>query len=85
MPYTIQIKASALKALGKLPRADRARLRNRIEALASEPQPPGAVKLSGREDFWRIRAGDYRVVYAVLKRALVVLVVRIGHRRDVYR
>ena len=85
MPYAIQIKASALKALEKLPQALRVRIRDRIAALAANPRPPGAVKLSAADDFWRIRAGDWRVVYAVLDRRLIVLVVRIGHRRDVYR
>lgn len=55
-----------------------------IEALASDPRPPGAVKLAGRDDF-RIRVGDYRIVYAVEDAEQIVLVARIAHRREVYR
>jgi mRNA interferase RelE/StbE len=55
-----------------------------IDALAHDPRPPGAMKLAGRDDF-RIRVGDYRVVYAVDDRARIVLVARIAHRREAYR
>jgi mRNA interferase RelE/StbE len=85
MPYTVQIKASALKALARLPRTDRLRIKARIDSLAAEPRPQGAVKLAGPEGLYRIRVGNYRVVYALSDAALVVLVVRIGHRREVYR
>ncbi len=61
-----------------------ARIAAAIEALADEPRPHGVVKLAGRDDF-RIRVGDYRIVYAVDDAERVVLVARIAHRRDVYR
>ena len=57
----------------------------RILALAEDPRPPGAKRLAGSEGLHRIRVGDYRVVYAIEDDVLLVLVVRIGHRRDVYR
>jgi len=85
MPYTVRIKASALKVLAKLPRTDRLRIKVRMDALSADPRPSGATKLSGPEGLYRIRAGDYRIVYAVQDKALLVLVVRIGHRREVYR
>lgn len=62
----------------------RERIGAAIEALAVDPRPPGVVRLAGRDDF-RIRVGDYRIVYAVDDPGRVVLVARIAHRRDVYR
>jgi mRNA interferase RelE/StbE len=85
MTYTVQIMASALKALGRLPRADQERIRDRIDALAFAQRPAGVAKMSGTEALYRIRVGDYRVVYQVRDEALLVLVIRVGHRKDVYR
>jgi mRNA interferase RelE/StbE len=82
--FSVKIKASAAKALRALPRADRERLAAAIDRLADEPHAGGALKgefLGLR----RLRVGRYRIVYEVLDRELTVLVVRIGHRRDVYR
>lgn len=62
----------------------RERIGNAIDALAADPRPPGAVKLAGHDDF-RVRVGDYRVVYAVDDTERLVLVARIAHRREVYR
>ncbi|MHB1558699.1 MAG: type II toxin-antitoxin system RelE family toxin [Isosphaeraceae bacterium] len=56
-----------------------------IRQLADDPHPPGSRKLKGTNDLYRIRAGDYRILYTVEGRRLVVLVVNVGHRRDVYR
>ena len=67
------------------PRSVRARIVSRIEALAQTPRPRGSQKLAGDEERYRIRQGSYRVVYAVDDTARVVEVVKIGHRRDVYR
>jgi mRNA interferase RelE/StbE len=61
------------------------RIVGRIEELAAEPRPRGAVKLQGEDDLYRIRVGDYRVVYTIRDEELIVLVLRVGHRRDVYR
>ncbi len=85
MAYTVRIKASALKTLAKLPASDRARIVTRIEALSADPRPQGVTKLAGPEGLYRVRSGDHRVIYAVHDEVLLVLVVRIGHRRDVYR
>jgi mRNA interferase RelE/StbE len=57
----------------------------RIDALALDPRPPASKKLPGGEDLYRIRVGDYRVIYQVQARIVVVTVIRIGHRRDIYR
>jgi len=82
--YSLFIKPSAIKELEVLPAKDRRKIVSRIEGLASEPRPRGCEKLSGLEQY-RVRQGDYRVVYGVDDDARVVIVVKIGHRRDVYR
>ncbi len=56
----------------------------KLRALAEDPRPRGCKKLAGREDIWRVRVGDYRVLYQILDDALLVLVVRVRHRKDVY-
>jgi mRNA interferase RelE/StbE len=83
--HRVQIKESALKALKRLPAPVRARAWEAISDLADDPRPQGCRKLAGEDDLWRIRIGDYRVVYQVLDAVLTVLVVRIAHRREVYR
>ena len=82
--YRVLIKRSAARELEAVPPKDRRRLVTRIEALASNPRPPGVQKLSGEEKY-RLRQGDYRVLYEIVDQELIVTVVRIGHRREVYR
>ncbi len=84
MTYSISIKQSAAKALEKLTREDRLRIISAIDQLKTNPTAGGALKgeFSGLR---RIRIGNYRVVYEVQDHKLVVLVVRIGHRREIYR
>jgi mRNA interferase RelE/StbE len=57
----------------------------KIQALASHPRPAGYAKLHGADDLYRVRQGDYRIIYQILDKALVVIVVKIGHRKEVYR
>jgi mRNA interferase RelE/StbE len=85
MPYAVEFVASAERQLEKLPRELQLRLSRRIASLSDDPRPPASRKLKGSEALWRIRVGDYRVIYEVRDRVLLVLVVRIGHRREVYR
>ena len=80
----VAIKASAVKELEVLPKKDCARVAARIRGLANEPRPPGAEKLSG-DDKYRTRQGDYRIIYAVDDGEHTVTIVKIGHRREVYR
>jgi len=82
--YEVRLDPSAARALSKLDRAIRLRVTGVIEMLAQDPRPPAATQLKGDTSLWRIRTGDYRVVYTIQDRALLVLVVKIGHRRDVY-
>ena len=82
--YSLQIKRSAAKELEAIPLKDRRRIVTRIEGLRTEPRPPGCEKLSG-DDKYRIRQGNYRILYEIQDQALIVTVVRVGDRRDVYR
>ena len=82
--YRLLIKPSAAKELLALPAKDRKRIAAKLQRLASEPRPPGTEKLSGQEKY-RLRQGDYRVLYAVDDDEAAVVIVKIGHRRDVYR
>ena len=82
--YRIEIKRSASRELEHLPLKDRRRIVSRIRGLASDPKPYGSQKLSGEESY-RLRQGDYRVVYKVDETERNITVFRIAHRRDVYR
>lgn len=82
--YSILITRSAAKELEAVPAKDRKRVVTRIRLLADDPRPAGAEKLSG-EDKYRVRQGNYRILYEIVDETLVVTVVRIGHRREVYR
>ena len=83
--YDVQLTASAARAFRKLDQPARQKLRPVIDALALNPRPPGMTKLAGEPDLYRVRSGDYRIIYAIRDRILLVLVVALGHRRDIYR
>jgi mRNA interferase RelE/StbE len=84
--YSLSIKRAAAQELEAVAqRSDRQRLVARIEALAEDPRPAGCEKLAGQSDRYRVRQGDYRVVYSVDDAERVVLIVKVGHRREVYR
>jgi mRNA interferase RelE/StbE len=82
--YELVFKRSVAKDLRELPKADVKRILQRIRSLADDPRPSGCEKLSGHERY-RVRQGVYRIVYEIDDHVLIVLVVKIGHRRDVYR
>jgi len=81
MSFRIEVKPTVLRELAKVPRPMRERIAWHIDSLSENPHPPGSVKLAGEDNLYRIRVGDYRVIYQVQEGALLVLVVRIGHRR----
>ena len=85
MSYTIALKPRARRDLAKLPKTIAERMAQAIDGLASEPRPSGCKKLASKENLWRIRVGDYRVVYTIEDARRLVVVVTLGHRRDVYR
>jgi mRNA interferase RelE/StbE len=82
--YRVTLTASAERELHRLPALVIARIMQRLGRLVSDPRPPGCKKLKGGDKQWRIRVGDYRVVYEIDDTARMVDVTRIGHRREVY-
>ena len=84
MTYTVVLLRRAQKELANVPSPEYERARDAIADLANDPRPPGCKKLSGR-DGWRIRIGDYRVIYDINDTELLITVVRVGNRRNVYR
>jgi mRNA interferase RelE/StbE len=82
--YELRFKSSVAKDLRDIPKADLRRILDRIEQLRDDPRPFGSEKLSAQERY-RIRQGNYRILYEILELEVVVEVVKIGHRREVYR
>jgi mRNA interferase RelE/StbE len=85
MSYRIRIKALAEKSLGKIPNPHRRRIAKAVDALARNPRPAGCTKLVGADDAYRIRVGDYRIVYEIVDKVLTVYVIHVAHRKDIYR
>ena len=86
MPYQVTFERQARKYLADLRDARLLRrLREALAELAADPRAPGSVKLQGESELYRVRVGDYRIVYQIQDAVLVVLVVQIGHRRENYR
>jgi mRNA interferase RelE/StbE len=83
--YRIVFTKRAERDLESIPVRDQARLARRIDTLAANPRPAGAKKLTGADDLYRLRSGDYRVVYSIEDDVITVTVIRMGHRRDIYR
>jgi mRNA interferase RelE/StbE len=85
MTYAVELSSAASKSLKKLDAPLRLRIAGAIELLSVEPRPPGATMLRGGErGRWRVRVGDHRLIYTIEDDRLIVLVLRIGHRREVY-
>ncbi|MCY3023804.1 MAG: type II toxin-antitoxin system RelE/ParE family toxin [Planctomycetota bacterium] len=85
MAYRIEYRPAFERAFRKLPAEVQSRVAPKISALADNPRPHGCVKMAGPEDLYRLRVGEYRIIYEIHDEVLVVLVIRIGHRREVYR
>jgi mRNA interferase RelE/StbE len=85
MHYAIAYTRSAAKAFRQLHPQVARRIKHAVEELARNPRPPGAIRLVGGEGELRIRVGEYRIVYDIIDEQLVVLVLRVAHRREVYR
>jgi len=83
--YTVEVRPAARKQINAITPRDRARILRKVATLADDPRPPGVRKLTGADALWRLRIGDYRVVYAIHDDRLLVTVVEVGHRRLVYR
>ena len=82
--YRIVVKKSAAKEIEKIQKVDRIRIVEKIRTLSSDPHPLGSKKLSGQEKY-RIRQGRYRILYQIINDELIINVVKVGHRRDIYK
>ncbi|MEP6485018.1 MAG: type II toxin-antitoxin system RelE/ParE family toxin [Rudaea sp.] len=82
--FEVRFKRSAAKELLKLPHLDNRRIMSRIQSLAENPRPPGCERLAGRESY-RVRQGDFRIIYTIDDERVIVEVIRVGHRSDVYK
>ncbi|BBO82532.1 hypothetical protein DSCO28_30980 [Desulfosarcina ovata subsp. sediminis] len=85
MNYRIEIIRSAAKALKKIPKADQKRIAEKIDSLSENLPKKETTKMKGNNPFHKIRVGNYRIIYEIHEDVLVILVVKIGHRRDIYR
>ncbi len=85
MKYQVDFKPSAARELRKLPKDIAKRISEKIDSLADNPFPHGYTEMKGSRDYYRIKAGDYRIIYTVEHGELLILVVTIGHRREIYR
>ena len=84
MTYEVRLAPAAVRQLRELDPPGRRRVQAAIDLLAEDPRPPGARQLVGGAGEWRVRTGDFRIIYDIRDQELVVLVVKVGHRRDVY-
>ena len=85
MSYRVDFAKQAAKQLKALSPQEQQRIKSKIDALVDSPRPDAVVKLSGEDDLYRIRVGDYRIIYRIQDNHLLILVLKIGHRRDVYQ
>ena len=85
MKYRIEVKRSAAKALKKIPKSDQKRISKKIDNFAENLPSPDTSKMKGNNPFHKIRVGDYRIVYEIQDDILLILIIKIGHRKDIYR
>lgn len=85
MKYRIEFTRSAAKVLRKLPKQDRKRIRDKIDSFADNLPAPVTTKMKGDNPFHRVRVGDYRIIYEIHEDTLTILVLKIGHRKEIYR
>ncbi len=85
MKYKIEVKRSAAKALKKIPKSDRKRIVEKIDSFSKQLPSPDKTKIKGNNPFHKVRVGDYRIVYEIQDDVLVILIVKVGHRKDIYR
>ena len=85
MTYRVELMPRANRQLQKLPGNVQLRLTRALRRLEDDPRPPGVKRITGAENLWRMRVGQYRIVYEIHDDRLLVLVVRVGHRKDIYR
>ncbi|MDZ4872108.1 MAG: hypothetical protein CLLPBCKN_001496 [Chroococcidiopsis cubana SAG 39.79] len=85
MTYSVEIAPAAKRQIKKLSKNIQQLIVERLEQLAEIPRPPGVLKMEGEESLYRIRVGDYRIIYEIQDRVLLIVIVKVGHRSSVYR
>jgi len=85
LKYRVEVTKSAAKALKKIPKSDQNRIIAKIDALAIELPDPDITKMKGNNPFHKMRIGNYRIIYEIQNKTMVILIVKIGHRKDIYR
>ena len=85
MKYSVEFRPAVLKSIKNLPLKELRRIRKKIDALAENLPDPSTTKMKGNNSFHKIRSGDYRIIYEIHNDRLVILVVKIGHRKDIYK
>jgi mRNA interferase RelE/StbE len=85
LKYRVEFKSSAAKALRKIPKSDQKRIANKIDSLSENLPDPATTKMKGDNPFHRVRVGDYRIIYEIHGDILLIVVLKIGHRKEVYR
>lgn len=85
MAYQIEITPAAKRQIKKLIKPTQELIIHRLEQLAASPRPLGVLKMEGEDNLYRVRVGDYRIIYQIQDRVLLIVVVKVGHRGDVYR
>jgi mRNA interferase RelE/StbE len=85
MKYSVEFRPAVLKSLKRLPLKDLRRIKKKIDELAANLPNPAATKMKGNNPFHKLRSGDYRIIYEIHDDRLVILVVKVGHRKDVYK
>jgi len=85
MKYSVEFRPAVLKSIKRLPKKDLRRIKKKIDDIAANLPEPGSTKMKGNNSFHKIRSGDYRIIYEIHDDRLVILVVKIGHRKDVYK
>ncbi|MBN1841317.1 MAG: type II toxin-antitoxin system RelE/ParE family toxin [Deltaproteobacteria bacterium] len=85
MRYSVEFRPAVLKNMKRLPKKELLRIKKKIDDLAENLPDPATTKMKGNNTFHKIRAGDYRIVYEIHEDRLVILVVKVGHRKDVYK
>ncbi|VVS91081.1 type II toxin-antitoxin system RelE family toxin [Desulfoluna spongiiphila] len=85
MEYSIEFRPSVLKSLKRFPKRDLVRIKKKIEELGQNLPEPNTTKMKGNNEFHRVRTGDYRIIYEIHGDRLVVLIVKVGHRKDIYQ
>lgn len=85
MTYRVLLQRKAEKFLARVPKRDYIKLRAHLDQLSKNPHPPGSIKLEGSENIYRLRYGNYRILYTVENDQLIIYIIEIAHRKDVYR